>query len=97
MDEPLNEAPVNVPGSLESDPTLGEHTTEVQPLAPNPVPATAAPSQDAVTINTHLQKVEDDLNGVINYVGSFLQEQDIVEDVVNGLKATIEIIKSKVR
>lgn len=85
---------VDVPGTPDAL-TVGEHTGEPQPEAPAPVPATAAPAQDAVTINNHLHKVADDLSLVVDYVKTWLSDHPAAQ-VVPELESAIRSVKDLV-
>lgn len=87
----------SVPGTPDTPPVSGEQTGEVQPPAPNPVPATAAPSTDAVTVNTHLQSVESKINEVVAYVKQHLAEHPIAEKVLASLDTAIDLVTNEVK
>lgn len=74
---------------------VGEHTGVLQPDAPLPVPVT--PSTDQVTVNTHLRRVSQELQSVMQYVQNFLGEQPVCEATLKALKETISIVEAQVK
>jgi hypothetical protein len=86
----------DVPGSVTETLTTGEHTGVPQPDAPNPSPATAAPSQDAVSVNNHLTRVSADLTAVADYVRAHLTAQvgaDVLDDIEEVAKKIRSLLK----
>ena len=94
MDE--NNPQQSVPGSKESL-TLGEHVGVAQPAAPNPVPATAAPSQDAVSVNAHLRTLENELLSVVAYAKNFLKDHPATGQIVSIAEEAIEIVENNIK
>lgn len=87
-----------VPGTPDgAELQLGEHTGAVQPDVPPAVPATAAPSVDQVTVNTHLRKVGSELESVVKYVEAFLSEHPVAGEVVQGLESVITVVAAAVK
>lgn len=83
----------SVPGSNDGELQIGEHVGEVQPNAPVGVPATAKPSTDQVTVNTHLRKVVSELESVSKYVETFLGDKKVIK----ALEDTISVVASQVK
>lgn len=68
--DPVIEPGVSVPGSQPD-----RHPDEgavLQPEVPLPVPATAAPSQDAVTLNAHVHQAARDIELAGEYIEEYL-------------------------
>lgn len=86
----------SVPGSKENL-TVGEHIGVIQPSEPVLAPATAAPSTDQVTINTHLRKVESDLYSLSAYVDNFLGNHPVADDVLQSLQSAITVVVKNIK
>ena len=92
-DVPSPDAVPDVPGTPVDAAPQAEATAVLPEQAPNPVPATAEPSQDAVTINTHLENVQNQLQAVVDYCNNFLQSHPVAETVVADVMVLVDTVK----
>lgn len=77
-----------VPGTqLDRHPSEG---LEPQPDAPQPVPATAEPDKDAVSLNTHVDKVTAELEASADHLDSYPAP-------VSGLSGEIRALAQKIK
>jgi hypothetical protein len=91
-DAPAPDAVPDVAGTPVLDTTPAEPV--VQEPAPNPVPATAAPSQDAVSLNAHLESVQTQLQGVVDYCKNFLSSHPVADTVVADVEVLVQTVKN---
>lgn len=94
---PVDESPAsdpepNVVGTPTSLPQL-DTVDPPQEAAPLPVPATAAPSQDAVTVNSHLANVQTQLQGVVDYCKEWIPTHPVAETVVADIETLVNTVK----
>jgi hypothetical protein len=87
----------DVNGSVQTPPSAESQVTEVQPDAPNPVPATAEPSQDQVTVNTTLNTAAERLQEVADFVKNHLSFHDVAESVVRDVEMVVSHLKDAVK
>ena len=97
VDAPNPNAQAPVPGSSSVELTVGEHTGEAQPPAPNPVPATASPDTDQVTVNTHLRAIISDLEGLKTYVENFLNGHPASQSIIESLGNVVSVVSQEVK
>lgn len=84
----------SVPGSVETTPTAESLNQVVQEDAGNPVPATAEPSNDAVTVNSNWAKVTTDLGAIVNFINNVLATHPLAESIVSDVESIVEKVTS---
>ena len=85
----------SVPGAVETPVATGEQTAVLPEQAPNPVQGTAAPSQDAVTVNQSWDKVVTDLQSVVGFVNRDLSFHTLSAEVVTDIEAVVEKVTKR--
>lgn len=95
VDQPNPDAQPSVPGTPVTPAAPAESTAVVQPTAPNPVPATAEPAQDAVTVNANWEKVVSDLGTITDYIKTNLAFHDLAQDVITDVEAVVNKVLNR--